>query len=369
VGSGRNGPGEGRRRRSPRSVGRRRRGAALLPCRRAASPLPRQTQGQERDDVPAPIQGLTDVDAIALGRLHGCALGRLDGQAGDLHCWGDNSEGTLGIGLRAVSIGELVQPLGNGPGVEATSIGADGNNNGGLTCVASTGQVRCFGPHASGADQGRPVVVAALAWAERVQASPDGICGFTSAGAATCVYVGAAFAVFGCASNGACAALDGDRAFGTAADIACRIVDGDARCGGDNTYGVVTAGAPTEAHAPESIVRANVTAIGVGTHHACALGPDGVVRRWGHALFGATGVLVTPADVGPTSPCAGGNARCHGVISVSLPQGVGPVLRLATRQTLSCVVGEGGDVGCRGTLGRGDQGIAPTRFALRPSRG
>lgn len=130
---------------------------------------------------------------------------------------------------------------------------------------------------------------------------------------------------------------------------------------------MVTPRAPTEANAPESIVRANVSAIGVGTHHACALGPDGVVRCWGHALFGATGVLVTPADVGPTSPCAGGNARCHGVLSVTLPQGVvGPVLQLATRQTLSCVVAVGGDVGCWGTLGRGDQAIAPTRFDLRP---
>lgn len=195
----------------------------------------------------------------------------------------------------------------------------------------------------------------------------DGVCGFTAAGAAACIGIGPTrgLTLVGCTSDGPCGALDGDRAYGTAGDIGCRIVDGDASCAGDNLYGVVTPGTPAAGAVAETRVRANVADIGVGTHHVCALGSDGGVRCWGHALFGATG-FASGDDPGPTFPCVGGAARCQAIEVVPLPPTMGSVVQLSTRQTLSCARSVSGEVACWGTLGRGDEGIAPTRFQLAP---
>jgi alpha-tubulin suppressor-like RCC1 family protein len=125
----------------------------------------------------------------------------------------------------------------------------------------------------------------------------------------------------------------------------------------------MTPGTPAPGAVTETLVLANVRTVGVGTHHVCALGSDGRVRCWGHALFGATGFAAAD-DPGPTFPCVGGAARCQAIEVVPLPATMGTVVQLSTRQTLSCARDGAGAVACWGTLGRGDEGIAPTRFRL-----
>ncbi len=326
--------------------------------------LGRVTAGS-RDDVPAPIPVLHDVVALAVGDTHACAIGQLEGGR-NVFCWGDGA--SLGVPLRQIDVGELVSPqLPNGFGLDAAAIDAGGNNNGGITCVAnSDGVVFCFGPLVPDTLDGLPRRIDTLLGAQTLHVTDDGVCATLADNTAACALVSAsAFGVFDCAEDGPCEALDGGADFEVSGANACRISDGDALCGGDNTFGVVdpSARAPNTT-LPETLVRANVSDVSVGTQHGCAISA-GRLLCWGRPLFAATGVLET--DVAVTEPCNGAQqTRCHGVLEVAMPQGVGQLSAISTHRTMSCVRSEAGAVACFGSFSADQVGILPTRFALSP---
>jgi hypothetical protein len=253
-----------------------------------------------------------------------------------------------------------------GFGLDAVDVDADGDNNGGITCVANeSGVVFCFGAYVPDTLEGLPLRFDVLADATRLTVSTEGICATRSDNTTACALVSPTFDTFGCTSDGPCGALNGDRAFAVETGNACRVNGGEALCGGDNTFGVVNpASRAPQQTLPETLVLANVTAVSVGTQHACAI-TAGEIRCWGRPVFGATGVL--EADVAVTEPCAADPAvRCHGVIAVPMPAGLSAFVELDTHRTQSCARTLTGQVACFGGTLNTDESSRPRSVALAP---
>merc|ERR1719323_621874 len=82
--------------------------------------------------------------ALASGQYHTCAL--LDNM--QVKCWGDNSQGALGVGdrtNRGCSPGEMgdnLQPVNFGPGLTAVQIVGENHGN---CALLNDGSVKCWG--------------------------------------------------------------------------------------------------------------------------------------------------------------------------------------------------------------------------------
>ncbi|MDP2340277.1 MAG: hypothetical protein Q8O67_04915 [Deltaproteobacteria bacterium] len=322
--------------------------------------LGRVTAGQ-RDDVPAPIPGLTDVVDLALGEFHACALGRLNGGQQKLYCWGDPSEGSLGTDGNT-AIGDLVEPeLPPGFGGDVVDVDADGNNNGGFSCASDGVDTFCWGPFAVGALNGLPVRLNGLGLVDKLEVSLDGVCATSQTLVTTCVQLGTGLELLGCVEGARCTALDGGARFDSEVVNACVIDDGDVFCAGDNTFGVVNPGN----RAPEDLpltALINATAVSVGTQHACAV--SGLtVKCWGRPIFGATGVL--EGDTLVTVQCDDNPAvRCHGIRDVPMPAGFLSFATVKTHRTQSCAITGDGRLVCWGGIDSEDEGGRPHAVPL-----
>lgn len=133
--------------------------------------------------IPVDVVGLDgDVQAIAAGRYHTCALT----DAGNVRCWGYNTFGQLSDGT-PTGDHTMVNVEGLGSGVQAISAG-------GLhTCaLTSAGEVRCWGRNHSGqlgdgttTDRPTPMAVAGLGTGvQQIHAGRHHACALTEAGAA-----------------------------------------------------------------------------------------------------------------------------------------------------------------------------------------
>lgn len=92
------------------------------------------------DPVPAAI-ALADIVGIASGTSHVCALSH----GGGLYCWGENERGQLGIGILGTQV--LPAPVSLPEGVQAVALFAGGDD----TCIiAANGDLHCWGANGSG---------------------------------------------------------------------------------------------------------------------------------------------------------------------------------------------------------------------------
>jgi len=89
-------------------------------------------------EVPAPVVGLSGIGRVAVGREFSCALST----AGEVSCWGSNSQGTLGRGLDSNALYSDPTPglvVGLGPVAELEV-------HGDIACaVTEAGEVYCWG--------------------------------------------------------------------------------------------------------------------------------------------------------------------------------------------------------------------------------
>jgi alpha-tubulin suppressor-like RCC1 family protein len=198
--------------------------------------------------APVDVSGLTsDVTAIAVGYLHGCALTR----EGAVKCWGYNRYGQLGDGTR---INRRTPVDVSGLSSDVTAITAGGGHSCALTNV---GGVKCwgsnfFGELGDGTTTRRPM--------------PVDVSGL---------------------SSGVTAIAAGGEAHGCALTSA-----GGAKCWGYNGYGQLGDLTTTDRDTPVDVsgLAAGVETITTGGYgHACALTSAGEVKCWGRNSSGQLG--------------------------------------------------------------------------------
>ncbi len=117
--------------------------------------------------------------------------------------------------------------------------------------------------------------------------------------------------------------LTGVSAVSVGDNASCAIVSGMVACWGDNSEGQL--GFPVNLYSrfPGIVLTTNstalgtVTAISVGTHHACAVLSDKSAWCWGDNSDGATGAGSTAADLGAVRVTKAGNAALTNVVAIS----------------------------------------------------
>jgi alpha-tubulin suppressor-like RCC1 family protein len=175
----------------------------------------------------------TDSPSIVGGAEHTCLLANRG-----ILCWGDNTNGELGI--NSTDDGYLpaaVQGLPNG--VQAVAAGAY------HTCALSNGRVWCWGDNQSGGLGDNSTTDRLLPVA--VQGLPGGVEAITAGSYHTCA-----------------------------------LVNGGVQCWGSNSYGQLGDNSTTDRHMPVSVqgLSTGVGAISAGGEHTCAL-VNGGVQCWG----------------------------------------------------------------------------------------
>jgi alpha-tubulin suppressor-like RCC1 family protein len=127
------------------------------------------------DPSPVGVGGISDVLRVALGATHACAV---SGTAEAAYCWGDNSEGQLGIGSEQLDSNRST-PV-SVPGLEHV---VDLDAAAGVTCAAiDDGSVKCWGdpsslfPASVGARTTSPVAANGIAHAASVRTGGTHAC-------------------------------------------------------------------------------------------------------------------------------------------------------------------------------------------------
>jgi alpha-tubulin suppressor-like RCC1 family protein len=262
--------------------------------------------------VPVAVSGLTGVKEVGVGGSYGCALD--DG--GGVKCWGDNGYGRLGSGSTAFESLTPVPVSGLSSNVLSLSVG-------GLhACVVTTqGGVKCWGYNGYGqlgngliTDSNVPVDVAGLAGGVKaVSAGGTHTCALLDTGAVKCWGSN----VYGQLGDGADLGIVANRQRLTPVDVVdvvsavavsagsgystCALqADGQVKCWGNNRYygilgdGTVTEGVDSRS-SPTTVVGlsgSGVSAIHVGSYHACAVASGGRLRCWGDNENGQLGAAV-----------------------------------------------------------------------------
>jgi hypothetical protein len=313
-------------------------GLLIAACASAANPTPSTTPSASSSRPAAtpplpssqPIAGPTNT-ALAAGHHHTCAL-----TGGGVKCWGSNEFGQLGNGT-TIDSSIPVDVAGLGHGVRAIAAG------GGHTCaLTAEGGVECWGGNSAGqlgsginTDSSVPVDVSGL---------EGGVTAIAAGGWHTCAVT----------------------------------TGGGVKCWGSNMYAQLGTGTTTDASIPVAVsdLASEVSAIGAGDIHTCALTTGGGVKCWGYAGSGGLGAGV-PADVpGLTSgvraiaasyaqTCAltiGGAVKCWGGFDGSGPSdvsglGIGVSAIAAGLDGHTCALTIGGAVKCW------DNGSAPIDVA------
>jgi len=286
-------------------------------------------------DTPVVVRNATDtapltgVSRISAGFTHTCA--RLTN--GQVRCWGTNTHGQLGNGTTDQSpLPVAVQnPFGTGNLQNVIQVVA--GNHYASCAVLTSRQVRCWGDDTDGGlGNGLPT-------GDRVRPVP-------------------VKAVTGTGNLSNVAQIDVGNDFGCA-----RLTNDQVRCWGDNEFGQLGNGSPTDRPRPV-VVKAvlgtsgpltGVTQIGLGDAHACARIGTGQARCWGRNTFGALG---NGTDDHSDRPVV--------VRTVSGSGALAGVTALAGGFGHTCARLGSGQVRCWGENGDGALGDDSISFRLRP---
>ena len=220
-----------------------------------------------------PISGLSDVVAVSAGGNHSCAITTL----GALKCWGENTNGQLGIGASGTNSNVPVNVSGLNSGVIAVSLGRS------HTCaIVTPGAVKCWGSNGSGQlgigntiSSNTPVNVIGLeVGAHKISAGDSHSCAaVTSAG------------VF---------------------------------CWGSNDNGSLGNGTNFNIKLPVSVTGLSepIISLAAGYRHSCAVTAAGRVKCWGYNAQGELGIGTTADSLVPVQL-----ASLSGIVLVSLGEG------------------------------------------------
>lgn len=253
--------------------------------------------------------------AITVGGNHACAL-LTDGSA---RCWGDNSQGQLGLGNTTAQTNKVPAVIGRVKVATArkiTSISAGSRH----TCaVLDNGTATCWGQNASGElGLGSTTAVSASQTPEQTGA----------------ISLGASAISIGAGSNSTCALLAG----------------GKVRCWGNGALGQLGTGAYLtqgnigDNELPSSSGDAGLvplagppTALAVASSHACVLLSSGSLQCWGQNSAGACGIG-DPSNIGDDeSPAVyGGAIFAQGEVVQSFAVGTGATCAVVAGQGLRC---------------------------------
>jgi alpha-tubulin suppressor-like RCC1 family protein len=216
------------------------------------------------------------VVAVAAGS-HGCALLR----GGDVWCWGPNTTGQLGV--RADGCIACPKPAKVAGVTGAVELASSAN----ASCVRDkAGTVSCWGIDNAG----------------QLGHGADG-------GDTTCPYGGP------CNTKPQAVSIPPAVQIAVGEGFACaRLADGSLRCWGDNAFGELGEGAPTDGPHPTPVtvaITSDVVDVAAGHGYAstCATKKDGSLWCWGEnvrGILGHTGGGDTSCPVSaPSTPCNG----------------------------------------------------------------
>jgi alpha-tubulin suppressor-like RCC1 family protein len=243
-------------------------------------------------DVPSLGSGVT---AVVVGKGRSCAVVR-----GGAECWGSNSSGMLGTGLKDTQNEVPVVLPGLASGVTAI---AGGDVFG---CAVAAGGVKCWGENGEGqlGDGSTtwtvvPVAVKDLATgAIAVAAGDHHACALLASGGVRCWgdnghgQLGDGTTIERHTPTNATGLDHGVSAISAGGDHTCALLStGLVKCWGDNSDGELGDGTTTERHAPVDVVglATGVTEVATGKAYTCALTVAGGVRCWGANALGQLG--------------------------------------------------------------------------------
>jgi alpha-tubulin suppressor-like RCC1 family protein len=232
---------------------------------------------------------------ITAGPLHTCALDA----NGAVRCWGDNSNGELGIG----SIQPRAQPVqvvGLGTGMQAVAA------KGEFSCALTTaGGVRCWGANShgelgDGTTVRRPAPVPVTGLGSGVKAIAPGdthTCALTTAGAVLCWgnntlgQLGDGTKTQRLTPVAVAGLSSGVRAIASGGNHTCAVTTtGAVFCWGENIAGQLGDGTTSQRSTPVQVSGlSGIQSVSLGYYHSCALGTSGAVSCWGYAAVGSVG--------------------------------------------------------------------------------
>ncbi|MDA0715066.1 MAG: putative Ig domain-containing protein [archaeon] len=243
--------------------------------------------------------------AISAGHKHTCAL--LDN--GSVSCWGNNQYGRLGNGnVTSQYSPVLTASLGSGRTATAIAAGDLGTcavlDNGSVACWGMNSQYGMIGNGTTGASDftSIPVQTASLGagrTAVDIVAGQMYYCALLDDGSVVCWGSGS----YGNLGDGTATAQSSPTQTSSLGIAAKKIVAGarhtcavlinqTVKCWGANSNGAIGDGSTTQRNSPTAVAfgaGVNVTNLGAGAYHTCALIENGSMRCWGKNWYGAIG--------------------------------------------------------------------------------
>ncbi len=357
--------------------------------------------------VPVVPAGVSNVQSLALGLNHACAITAFTGQ---IKCWGNNSSGQLGLGT--VSAYEAPTSLPSFASIVISGISANGEH----TCARDQdSNVYCWGNNVSGQlgnnnriNQSTPVLVQQMP-------TVSGIFNMSSGTYHNCIITSVDYKVYCWGESGSgqvSQATAGvvttpvDLPFlksfdvtdiimearsGSGTPFGCAKIAGVLNCWGNNTYSQLAVGNTTSVYTAKqtAILPLNVTEYSLGLSHGCALLTDGTIYCWGRNNLnqiadGSASATVDPAvspsgfsnnftsvKSGDNHSCAltsTGQVYCWGdhtygqagtCVASNVPQliaGLSNITKLELKNNTSCAIDNAGLVYCWGSNGEGQFG-------------
>jgi alpha-tubulin suppressor-like RCC1 family protein len=290
--------------------------------------------------------GFSGITAVAAGGNHSCAIvGR-----GQVHCWGSNLNGQLGV--PSPSFTSYPVELAGVNNAVALAAGAS------FTCaLLADHTVTCWGENTSGqtgvvaSPTAGPNGVAGLTGARGIAAGSDHACALLDGGAVKC---------WGSNQNGQLgngtvadsptpvqvSGIKGAKAIAAGSAHSCAAADGGATC-----WGVFLTGSePMVSPVRVAGFTGNITSLVAGSNYACALLADASVSCWR----------------GIKAPAPGSTAPASAFTAPEAIKGLGPVQSLAAGYAHTCALLTDGSARCWGNNREGQLGDGQTVNSPNP---
>ncbi len=319
---------------------------------------------------PALVDGLAGVVSVGVGRYFGCALS-VDG---GVRCWGSNGRGWLGDASTTDHFaptqvqGPLVgQPLGQ---VKALSVGRNHS-----CAVNSAGNVFCWGSNSNGqlgdgTTVDRALATPAAANARFVDVAVGAVhtCALASDGRVWCWGNNSKGQLGDGTTDGSTtprpSLVDNARALASGSTHSCAVlVDGTVACWGSDDYHETGSCGKGQCAISTANGMTNARSIAVGDQYACALAADGKVACWGRNDFHQLGGAAWGASASAVTVTA--------IDAVALATGVATTCAATAGGQVLCwgdnMQGEAGDVGTKPLDASAPNVVALARVAMGPS--